>query len=110
MREAKRQRRGAWARLNFRQLTRGWVVINIADAALFLMVAAWMKDMTGSDAAAAEGVSCLRLASGVAHGVSRMSGRIGVVVVPFAEGVGAPAPALSSGTAVLARALAELAG
>ncbi len=53
MREAKRQRSGAWARLHFRQLTRGWVVINIADAALFLMVAAWMKDMTGSDAAAA---------------------------------------------------------
>ncbi len=53
MPDAKPERTGAWARPGFRQLTRGWVVINIADAALFLMVAAWVKDMTGSDAAAA---------------------------------------------------------
>lgn len=53
MPKTKRDRTGPWARLGFRQLTRGWVVINVADAALFLMVAAWVKDMTGSDSAAA---------------------------------------------------------
>lgn len=44
---------GPWSRTGFRQLTRGWVLINIADAALFLMLAAWVKDLTGSDSAAA---------------------------------------------------------
>lgn len=45
--------RDALRRPGFRQLTRGWFVINVADAALFLMVAAWTKDLTGSDPAAA---------------------------------------------------------
>ena len=48
-------RRGplAWQRRGFRQLTRAWVFTNLADSALFLMVAVWVKDLTGSDGAAA---------------------------------------------------------
>lgn len=37
----------------FRQLTAAWVFTNLGDSALYLMVAVWVKDMTGSDAAAA---------------------------------------------------------
>lgn len=37
----------------FRRLTTAWVFTNLADSALFLMLAVWLKDLTGSDAAAA---------------------------------------------------------
>jgi predicted MFS family arabinose efflux permease len=37
----------------FRLLAAAWVCINLADSALFLVVAVWMKELTGSDAAAA---------------------------------------------------------
>lgn len=37
----------------FRQLTAAWVFSNAGDSVLFLMLAVWMKDLTGSDAAAA---------------------------------------------------------
>lgn len=47
------KRPSAWRHLGFRQLTRAWFFTNIADAALFLMLAVWVKDLTGSDRAAA---------------------------------------------------------
>lgn len=37
----------------FRRLTTAWVFTNLADSALYLMLAVWLKDLTGSDAAAA---------------------------------------------------------
>ncbi|MCK0111602.1 MFS transporter [Ornithinimicrobium sp. F0845] len=37
----------------FRRLTTAWVFTNIADSALYLMLAVWIKDLTGSDSAAA---------------------------------------------------------
>lgn len=37
----------------FRRLTTAWVFTNIADSALYLMLAVWVKDLTGSDSAAA---------------------------------------------------------
>lgn len=43
----------AWHRRGFRQLSRAWFFTNVADSALFLMVAVWVKELTGSDAAAA---------------------------------------------------------
>lgn len=43
----------AWHHLGFRQLVRAWLFTNIGDSALFLMIAVWVKDMTGSDGAAA---------------------------------------------------------
>lgn len=43
----------AWRRRGFRQLTRAWLLTNVADSALYLSLAVWVKELTGSDAAAA---------------------------------------------------------
>jgi len=43
----------AWQVRGFRQLTLTWVSANLGDSALFLVAAVWVKDLTGSDAAAA---------------------------------------------------------
>lgn len=43
----------AWRVPGFRQLTAAWVFTNLGDSALYLMVAVWVKDTTGSDALAA---------------------------------------------------------
>jgi len=43
----------AWRHRGFRQLTRAWVFTNIADSALYLSLAVWVKDLTGSNSAAA---------------------------------------------------------
>lgn len=50
-----RPRRGpaALAHPGFRTLTSAWVFTNIADSALYLMLAVWLKELTGSDSAAA---------------------------------------------------------
>ncbi|MDP3892641.1 MFS transporter [Nocardioides sp.] len=48
-----RRRPLAWRHRGFRQLTRAWFFTNVADSALFLMVAVWVKELTGSDGAAA---------------------------------------------------------
>ncbi|USQ78992.1 MFS transporter [Ornithinimicrobium faecis] len=50
-----RRRRGPAALQSpgFRRLTTAWVFTNLADSALYLMLAVWLKDLTGSDAAAA---------------------------------------------------------
>jgi MFS family permease len=42
----------AWEHPAFRRLTGAWVLTNLADSALFLMVAVWVKELSGSDAAA----------------------------------------------------------
>lgn len=43
----------AWSIPGFRQLAAAWVFTNLGDSALYLMAAVWVKDLTGSDAAAA---------------------------------------------------------
>jgi len=43
----------AWSIPGFRGLTAAWVFTNLGDSALYLMAAVWVKDLTGSDAAAA---------------------------------------------------------
>ena len=43
----------AWQHRGFRQLSSVWIFTNLADSALFLMVAVWVKELTGSDSAAA---------------------------------------------------------
>ncbi|MDQ3383870.1 MAG: MFS transporter, partial [Actinomycetota bacterium] len=48
-----RSRPPAWEHPGFRRLTSAWVFTNIADSALYLMVAVWVKELTGSDGAAA---------------------------------------------------------
>ena len=47
-------RRGpvAWSAPGFPRLAAGWVATNLGDSALFLMVAVWVKELTGSDVAA----------------------------------------------------------
>lgn len=42
----------ALASPGFRTLTGAWVFTNLADSALFLMAAVWVKDLTGSDSLA----------------------------------------------------------
>lgn len=48
-----RRRPLPWHRAGFRRLTTAWVFTNIADGALFLMAAVWVKELSGSDRAAA---------------------------------------------------------
>lgn len=43
----------AWTAPGFRRLSAAWVFTNLGDSALYLMVAVWVKDLTGSDVAAA---------------------------------------------------------
>lgn len=47
------RRPAAWEHPAFRRLTLAWVFTNLADSALYLMVAVWVKELTGSDGAAA---------------------------------------------------------
>lgn len=47
------RRPAAWRHRGFRQLARAWVFTNVADSALYLMLAVWVKELTGSDGAAA---------------------------------------------------------
>lgn len=48
-----RRRPGAWEHPGFRRLTGAWLATNTADSALYLMSAVWVKELTGSDSAAA---------------------------------------------------------
>ncbi|SFS17772.1 Predicted arabinose efflux permease, MFS family [Microbacterium sp. cf046] len=51
---AHRRRRGpaAWSAPGFPRLATAWVATNLGDSALYLMVAVWVKELTGSDVAA----------------------------------------------------------
>lgn len=42
-----------WSAPGFRRLATAWVFTNLADGALFLMAAVWVKQLTGSDVAGA---------------------------------------------------------
>jgi predicted MFS family arabinose efflux permease len=42
----------AWAAPGFPRLTATWVATNLGDSALYLMIAVWVKQLTGSDVAA----------------------------------------------------------
>lgn len=53
MRPSRPGRPLAWRHPGFRQLTRAWFCTNVADSALYLMLAVWVKELSGSDAAAA---------------------------------------------------------
>lgn len=48
-----RRRPAAWRHTGFPRLALAWVLTNLADSTLFLVLAVWVKDLTGSDAAAA---------------------------------------------------------
>ncbi len=42
----------AWSAPGFPRLAATWVATNLGDSALYLMIAVWVKDLTGSDVAA----------------------------------------------------------
>ncbi|WP_396655207.1 MFS transporter [Microbacterium sp.] len=46
-------RTSVWRAPGFRRLASAWVFTNLADSALFLMAAVWVKELTGSDVAGA---------------------------------------------------------
>lgn len=47
------RRPAAWQYPAFRRLALAWIPANLADSALYLMAAVWVKELTGSDGAAA---------------------------------------------------------
>ena len=70
------RRPAAWQRRGFRQLTRAWFFTNVADAALFLMVAVWVKELTGSDGAAALVFGMIGLAAFLAPILGHLTDRV----------------------------------
>ena len=58
-----RRRPAAWKHQPFRRLTAAWVSTNLGDSALYLMAAVWVKDLSGSDGAAAIVFAVLGLAT-----------------------------------------------
>ena len=81
---ALRRRPLAWRRQPFRRLSAAWVTTNLGDSALYLMAAVWVKDLTGSDAAAGVVFAVLGLSTLLAplmgHLVDRASRRTLMVV------------------------------
>ncbi|WP_454085515.1 MFS transporter [Georgenia sp. Marseille-Q6866] len=72
------RRRGpaALSRRGFRQLTVAWVFTNAADSALWLMLAVWVKDLTGSDGAAASVFVALGLPTLLAPFIGQLADRV----------------------------------
>jgi MFS family permease len=66
----------AWQSRGFRQLTRAWFFTNLADAALFLMVAVWVKELTGSDGAAAMVFAMIGLPALLAPFIGHLTDRV----------------------------------
>lgn len=66
----------AWQYRGFRQLCGAWVFTNLADSALFLMVAVWVKELTGSDSAAALVFAMLGIPSLLAPFLGQVADRL----------------------------------
>src|SRR5690554_627537 len=60
----------------FRQLAVAWLFTNLADSALYLMVAVWVKELTGSDGAAALVFVALGLPTLVAPFIGQLADRV----------------------------------
>ncbi|WP_152188831.1 MFS transporter [Georgenia satyanarayanai] len=66
----------ALRRPGFRQLTVAWVFTNAADSALWLVLAVWVKDLTGSDGAAASVFVALGLPTLLAPFIGHLADRV----------------------------------
>lgn len=71
-----RRRPAAWKHAAFRRLSLAWVFTNLADSALYLMVAVWVKELTGSDGAAAMVFVMLGLPAVVAPVLGQVADRL----------------------------------
>lgn len=58
MTDVDQRRPSVWRNAGFRRLFAAWASSNVADSALFLMAAVWVKELTGSDSAAALVLVC----------------------------------------------------
>src|SRR5690625_3982286 len=76
--ETRTPRRGpaALRHRGFRQLSTAWVFTNLADSALYLMVAVWVKDLTGSDGAAGFVFAALGLPTFLAPFIGQLADRV----------------------------------
>ncbi len=70
------RRPAAWEHPAFRRLALAWVFTNLADSALYLMVAVWVKELTGSDGAAATVFVMLGLPAVVAPVLGQVADRL----------------------------------
>lgn len=66
----------AWSALGFPRLTAAWVATNLGDSALFLMIAVWVKELTGSDVAAGFVFVALGLPAVLAPFIGMMADRM----------------------------------
>src|SRR5690625_1720576 len=60
----------------FRQLASAWVFTNAADSALYLMLAVWVKELTGSDGAACAVLATLGLPALIAPFLGQLADRV----------------------------------
>lgn len=70
------RRPAAWVHPGFRRLSLAWVFTNLADSALYLMIAVWVKELTGSDSAAALVFVMLGLPAVVAPFLGQLADRV----------------------------------
>lgn len=66
----------AWQSTAFRRLAVAWVFTNLADSALYLMVAVWVKELTGSDVAAGLVFATLGLPSALSPFLGQLADRV----------------------------------
>ena len=66
----------AWSAPGFPRLAATWVATNLGDSALYLMIAVWVKDLTGSDVAAGFVFVALGLPAVLAPFIGMMADRM----------------------------------